>query len=178
MHAANRQRSRPAQRPHWGGGWGVACLLLLILTGCTPNAGAGPIAWLRAEPEARRLPGTVIDPRLPQTTGDAGELTGPNLIQTGETLYSVNCAPCHQRNGEGNLGRFPRLNRSALVTGQDPSPLIQTVLYGRREMPGFVPILDDQAIAAVLSYVRQAWDNEAGPVTPDQVQATREGSSE
>jgi mono/diheme cytochrome c family protein len=157
----------------------VALGLLVWLAGCTPSPAGGPIAWLREETAGRRLPGTVVDASLPVLGGeDAAELDPGQSLAAGQTLFAVNCAPCHRLNGEGNLGRFPRLNRSPLVTGQVPTPLIETVLYGRREMPGFVSMLGDQEIAAVLSYIRQAWDNQAQPVSPDQVQTVREGRAE
>lgn len=66
------------------------------------------------------------------------------LIQRGQQLYSVNCAPCHQSNGEGNLHQFPALNGNAFVIAQQPQPLIRTVLYGSAVMPSFAPTLSDE----------------------------------
>lgn len=90
-------------------------------------------------------------------------------LQQGERLYAVNCAPCHQANGEGNLQRFPALNNNALVTARDPGPLIQTVSSGRGIMPAFAPVLPAHELAAVLSYIRNAWDNAASVITATQV---------
>ena len=42
------------------------------------------------------------------------------------------------------------------------------------EMPPWRNILDDKRIAAVLTYARQSWGNEATEVTPEQVAAVRE----
>jgi cytochrome c oxidase subunit 2 len=86
----------------------------------------------------------------------------------------VNCAPCHQSNGEGNLNRFPPLNDSPLVTAQLPTALIETVLYGRQEMPAFAPTLSSVELAAILSYIRQAWNNQASIVNPEQIQEIRQ----
>ncbi|MEZ4728479.1 MAG: cytochrome c [Caldilineaceae bacterium] len=90
-------------------------------------------------------------------------------LQLGEQLYAVNCAPCHRANGEGNLNHFPALNHNAFVTAQSPQPLIRTVLHGRGVMPAFYPTLNSSEIAAVLSYIRQAWSNDAAPITAAQV---------
>lgn len=92
-----------------------------------------------------------------------------DALRQGEQLYAVNCAPCHQANGEGNLQRFPALNNNALVTARDPGPLIQTVSSGRGIMPAFAPVLSAHELAAVLSYIRNAWDNEAAVITATQV---------
>jgi cytochrome c oxidase subunit 2 len=96
------------------------------------------------------------------------------LIQAGAQLFTFNCAPCHQSNGEGNLSRFPALNDSPLVTAQMPTALIETVLYGRQEMPAFAPTLNNAELAAVLSYVRQAWSNQASIIEPEQIQEVRQ----
>ncbi|MCE7984342.1 MAG: cytochrome c [Caldilinea sp. CFX5] len=101
--------------------------------------------------------------------GDGEELSDAEAIELGAQLYAVNCAPCHQANGEGVLNRFPALNRKALVTARNPQALIQTVLYGRGVMPGFAPTLNNREIAAVLSYIRNAWSNSASVIAPSQV---------
>ena len=47
----------------------------------------------------------------------------------------------------------------------DPRPVIATVLNGRKgnlgQMPTWKDKLDDQQIAAVVTYIRQAWSNRA-----------------
>lgn len=91
------------------------------------------------------------------------------LLALGEGLYITHCAPCHQANGEGNLTIFPALNRNPFVTVHDPRAVIATVLHGRGTMPSFDDALSAEEIAAILSYVRQAWNNGAGTVQPDQV---------
>ena len=55
--------------------------------------------------------------------------------------------------------------------------MIATVLNGLKgslgQMPAWKDKLDDQQIAAVVSYIRQAWSNRAAPVTPAMVAAGR-----
>ena len=55
--------------------------------------------------------------------------------------------------------------------------MIATVLKGLKgslgQMPAWKDKLDDQQIAAVVTYLRQAWSNRAPAVTPAMVAATR-----
>jgi len=68
------------------------------------------------------------------------------------------------------------LNKNPFVLG-DPNPVIATVLNGLKgslgQMPAWKDKLDDQQIAAVVTYLRQAWSNRATAVTPAMVAATR-----
>ncbi len=105
---------------------------------------------------------------------DGVEVDAADLLIAGQALYRVNCAPCHRLNGEGNLNRFPALNGSGLVTAPSPQPLIQTVLYGRGVMPAFHVTLTDFEVAAVLSYIRNAWGNDASIVRPGDIERTGE----
>ncbi len=94
---------------------------------------------------------------------------------SGQNLFTDRCADCHRTNGEGLPPTFPALKGNAFVQG-DPGPVIDTVLKGRKglsTMPAWKDILTDQEIAAVLTYVRSAWGNQAGPVKPEQVAARR-----
>jgi len=40
-------------------------------------------------------------------------------------------------------------------------------------MPPFSHILDDEEVAAVVTYIRVAWENSGTPVTPAQVSTLR-----
>jgi mono/diheme cytochrome c family protein len=151
--------------------------ILLWTTGCLASSEIGVIGWINHEPSPRALPGTVAAApalRSATTAAEADSLDPAQLRLVGAQLYATHCAPCHRLNGEGNLGRFPALNHNALVTGRTPAPLITRVLQGYREMPGFAPSLNDAELAAVLTYVRQAWSNQAAPIDPAQVQSVRE----
>jgi mono/diheme cytochrome c family protein len=105
---------------------------------------------------------------LAQGQGDA--------VQRGQAVFEDHCAQCHRANGEGLPATFPALNKNPFVLGE-PSPVIATVLKGRKgslgQMPGWQDKLDDGQIAAVVTYIRQAWSNRAGAVTPAMVAATR-----
>jgi cytochrome c oxidase subunit 2 len=90
----------------------------------------------------------------------------------GEELYVDNCAACHQEGGEGT-GAYPMLDGNPFVT-QDPEQPIRRIINGRGAMPGFGNSLSDEEIAAIVSYIGNAWTNDASVVMPDQVQQARE----
>ena len=98
-------------------------------------------------------------------------------IQIGKGVYINNCAPCHHANGEGNLNRFPALNRNAFVTVSDPTAVIDTVLHGREVMPAFEDGLTAQEMAAAISYIRNAWNNQASVVSAAQVREAQEATT-
>jgi mono/diheme cytochrome c family protein len=58
------------------------------------------------------------------------------------------------------------------VTG-DPAPLIATVLYGRNNMPAMQDSHSSEELAAVLTFVRSAWGNQAEPVAAQTVDEVR-----
>jgi mono/diheme cytochrome c family protein len=96
-------------------------------------------------------------------------------FQQGEQLYKTYCVACHGIKGTGVLYPKSALNNDALVTG-DPNKLIAVILLGREGagiMPGWKMTLTDQDVAAVATYIRQAWSNRAGPITPAMVQEIR-----
>jgi mono/diheme cytochrome c family protein len=91
------------------------------------------------------------------------------LIQDGQPLYVQNCAECHQTNGIGKPGQVPRLAGNPIVTLEDPIPAINIVSYGKGAMPGFGDKLDGSQIADILSYIRNAWGNQAPAVDQRQI---------
>ena len=96
--------------------------------------------------------------------------------QRGQEVFEANCAQCHRSNGEGLPATFPALNNNPFVLG-DPKPVIAAVLNGLKgnlgAMPGWKDRLDDEQIAAVVTYIRQAWSNRAAAVTAAMAAATR-----
>jgi cytochrome c oxidase subunit 2 len=88
-------------------------------------------------------------------------------FQQGQKIYATNCIACHGTNGGGVLHSQTVLNNNAFVTG-NPDQVIATILYGKQgegTMPSWQKQLDDQEVAAVATYIRQAWSNQAAPVT-------------
>lgn len=105
----------------------------------------------------------------------------------GEEMFS-DCAACHQGDGSGVEGVFPPLVNNERVLG-DPEPLAAIVLHGLQGplvvdgveyddvMPGHGDWSDEE-IAAVLTYVRNAWDHDEDPVDPGLVGEVRELTAE
>ncbi|MBC8002169.1 MAG: c-type cytochrome [Opitutaceae bacterium] len=123
-------------------------------------------------------PGYVAPPAVvPLTAGEK------KLFDIGKELYSATCTPCHQPHGLGMEGLAPPLAGSEWVTGSDQR-LARIILHGVRgpimvkgqmfelEMPGLA-ILEDEQIAALLTYIRREWDNTANPVTVEAIKAIR-----
>jgi mono/diheme cytochrome c family protein len=91
------------------------------------------------------------------------------LISHGETIYWEYCSECHQKDGQGWSTLYPRLAGNPIVTLHDPEPLIKTVLFGQGSMPPFQDRLNPDDLAAVLSYIRNAWGNQALPISARQI---------
>jgi mono/diheme cytochrome c family protein len=118
------------------------------------------------------------------SAGDIAQSSPPQLdpMVVGKRVYN-SCAACHQANGEGVAGRFPPLADSEWVTG-DLRILSRILLQGmegpmtvrgnRYEglMPAW-PNLSDRDIAAVLTYIRGSWNNDASEVPPELVADVR-----
>jgi cytochrome c oxidase subunit 2 len=93
----------------------------------------------------------------------------------GETLYNTHCGACHQANGAGMPPAFPALAGSAVATG-DVAQHIAIGLNGRpgTAMAGFGAMLDDEQLAAIITYQRNAWGNDTGDlVSPADIAAAR-----
>ena len=96
------------------------------------------------------------------------------LAARGEKVYAQNCVACHQAAGQGTPAmKAPALAGSKLVTGPEEGP-IDTVLNGRPNtaMQAFAR-LSDTEIAAVITYARSSWGNNASDIQPAEVKARR-----
>jgi mono/diheme cytochrome c family protein len=95
-------------------------------------------------------------------------------FERGEAGYLQFCAACHMAGGEGIAGAFPPLADNAFVQGP-ADEVIRIILHGRAGMPGFAGSLDNEQIAHITSYIRNAWDNEAHLVDAEMVEIVRGG---
>ena len=105
-------------------------------------------------------------------------------MKAGAAIYADQCSGCHTANGKGTPGLFTALHGSALVQQTDPTSLMHVVLRGSRSiatdkaptaaaMPEFGWLLNDDEVAAVLTYIRNSWGNAAPPVTAAEVASAR-----
>jgi mono/diheme cytochrome c family protein len=94
-----------------------------------------------------------------------------------------NCMACHQADGRGVAGNYPPLDGSSIVTGR-PDVLAALLLHGLQgqvtvegeTFNGVMPAwshLGDEQLAAVMTYVRNSWSNQAPAVAPEVVAAVR-----
>ena len=121
--------------------------------------------------------------------GDAKKIFGQ-----GAEIYNRegHCATCHQQDGKGLVhSGFPPLDKSKWVTGSKER-LIKLTLHGLhgpitvkdKQYPGQVPmtafkdVIDDEETAAVLTFVRNSFGNNASVVTSEEVAAVREATKD
>ncbi|GAB4393352.1 MAG: cytochrome c oxidase subunit II [Gammaproteobacteria bacterium] len=89
--------------------------------------------------------------------------TYDEMYAAGEKIYNNKCSACHQINGAGLAPVFPALKGSSAATG--PADVtIRKLLYGvdGSAMQAFENQLTSYEIAAVVTYVRNAWGNNTG----------------
>ncbi len=104
------------------------------------------------------------------------------LISRGKKVYNV-CKTCHQVSGLGLPPTYPPLVESPFIADKDA--LIKIMLHGLtgqisvdgvlydETMPP-APLRNDYDLAAVMTYVRQAWGNNKDAIRPAEVKAMRE----
>ncbi|MEX0599787.1 MAG: cytochrome c [Rhodothermales bacterium] len=115
----------------------------------------------------------------------SGDVQSDAEPAAGAEIYGKECATCHGSDGEGVQGVFPPLAGSEWVTGDSAVP-VKILLLGlagdievrgeayRGTMPAFGARMSDAEIAAVTSFVRSSWDNEAGRIAKEDVRQIRE----
>lgn len=93
------------------------------------------------------------------------EWTLRELMRKGKKIYEKQCAQCHQVSGLGILPSFPALKGSKIATQTDLiDQHILLVIQGKNAMPSFANLLNDLEISAVVTYERNAWDNNTSDV--------------
>jgi mono/diheme cytochrome c family protein len=118
----------------------------------------------------RAAPATETGPARVSPTATAA------LVEQGRSAYAL-CAACHQADGRGLPALAPSLVGTTTVIGP-PDTLIDIVLHGRDEDPAYPNMpplagLPDEHLAAILTYVRQAWGNAAPAITAHDVRGRR-----
>ena len=139
------------------------------------------LAYAGVTAEAQKAPAKTTKPAPKAAAPAAATPTAP---VDGAKVFAITCAACHQVSGDGLEDKYPPLNGSEWVTG-DEQKLIRIVMHGLSgpvdvvgqtfdgAMPAWGGVLKDPEIAAVATYVRSAWGNKAAPITPATVAAIR-----
>ena len=132
--------------------------------------------YLRAQP-IRTSPTDRIEVSVPTKQAAV-------LFSQGQRIYAQHCEACHQANGAGIGLTFPPLSKNPSIAAQPGTNAIRMVLLGGTQpktdgnphpasMPSFAKTLNNQEIAAVVTYIRHAWGNDASAVAPRDVQRLR-----
>jgi mono/diheme cytochrome c family protein len=90
----------------------------------------------------------------------------PALFEQGQKVYESSCVACHQAGGAGAPPALPALNGNSQLSNLDQ--VVRTIRLGKGGMPPFSQ-LSAGDIAAVATYIRNAWSNKFGPAPADQV---------
>lgn len=160
---------------------------LVILFVALAFLGAGYLVW-----NSGGFKSTVFNPARVAWdgagTGGAAAVVDPMVL--GKKVFTQNCAVCHQANGQGVPGQFPPLAGSEWVLAKEgwhgDNHIVKIVINGlqgvvqvkgqnfNNVMAPWGKVLKDEQIAAVLTYVRNEWGNQAPPITTDFVAKVRE----
>jgi mono/diheme cytochrome c family protein len=178
--------STPSLRGDERGGlgkWTEEDLVLFLKTGRTDHTAAfggmsDVIAWSTQYASDYDLQAVARYLKSLPADGPSPALKPPTLAATelpGHAAYEANCALCHGSDGKGIARMFPPLAGNSIVISDQPQSLLKIMLDGAQlppshwapssvHMPGYRGQLQDQQIADIANYVRQAWGNDAAPI--------------
>lgn len=142
----------------------AAAALAILVAGCGDPAADGGDAEAESSAEAT---------------------SAEELLVRGQQVYRALCLTCHQADGGGVPMMQPPLDGSAIVLGE-PARVVDVILRGvggggisleasgqwPQPMGGYRQ-LPDTDVAAVTTYIRQGWSNDATPVSPELVAERR-----
>ena len=130
-------------------------------------------------------------PKLMEASANSLDEKGLQQFALGRQKYLVTCAGCHGSDGAGVNRMGPPLTGSEWVLG-DEIRLSLILLHGmegplevagkKYDAPEILPIMpahstmDDASIAAILTYIRNEWGNQAHAISGRTVSSTRHTS--
>jgi mono/diheme cytochrome c family protein len=103
----------------------------------------------------------------------------------GKKMYDTMCGICHGTDGQGKPGQAPPLAASEWVNTKGYERLARIAMAGltgpiqvsgkdwNLAMAPMGAAMSDADLAAVLTYIRTSWGNQAGEITADKVKAVR-----
>lgn len=172
------------------GDWSVDEIAEYLATGSNGrSSAAGPMAEVVAEStqyltdeDLRAIAVYLKD--MPGPEESERKAIEPAKLSVGAGLYVDNCMGCHMSDGEGQEDVFPPLRGSSSVQAREPGTVLQVVLHGAVKpateskptslaMPEFSSKLNDEEIAEVVNFIRNAWGNRASTVSAKDVASLR-----
>ncbi len=102
----------------------------------------------------------------------AQQTVDTTLVREGQQLYESRCALCHKVEGVGDTSTFPALRGNDRL--RDLARIVTSIIAGVGRMPPF-PDLTATEVSSLANYVRNAWANDYGSVTAEEVAAVLEG---
>lgn len=175
---------KPESRMNWMTLLILATFGALVLYGITSGV-INAIEKQRAEEAAAQKQAEPQQAEAPAETAAAEQAAAP---ADGKEVYGRVCVACHQAEGTGVPGAFPPLAGSEWVSG-DAEKLAKILLHGLTgpvtvkgqkfdsTMPAWGGSLNDNEIAAVLTYVRSNFGNSADAVDATLIKQVREATA-
>jgi len=170
-------------KPHGIGNWSADDVVTYLKSGWNAHAAAtGPMVEVvenstsqMTDADLRAIGSYLKDQPASTGTLPARMPAGDPAMQAGTKLYEDNCVGCHGWDGKGEARIFPPLAGNAILLQPSAESLTRVVLEGAQSagtkaaptapaMPSFAWKLDDAEVAALLTYIRNSWGNEAAPV--------------
>jgi mono/diheme cytochrome c family protein len=172
-------------------------LAQLLRTGVSPNGAMfGPMAEVvgrslqhLSETDAGAMAAYLKSLPVEQEERQAAAPPPEAVLKLGGRTYEQHCADCHGKDGRGAASEdgapaYPALAGNRTVQLAEPVNAIRIVLNGGFApatsgnprpygMPPYSPVLSDDEVAAVVSYVRASWGNDARMVTAPEVNRYR-----
>jgi mono/diheme cytochrome c family protein len=111
------------------------------------------------------------------------------IMKAGAQIFADECSGCHGGDGKGVSGLFPSLSGTPVVQQADAASLVHVVLRGAisagtelaptaAAMPAFAWVMNDDQVAAVVTYIRNSWGNAAPEVKAGEVGRARAALAE
>ena len=179
------------------GDWEVAEVVELLKTGVSPRGAVfGPMAEVvhdslqhLTEADLAAMAAYLKSQREADAADDDARIRvtrqqSEQLMKQGRRVYEKSCSGCHRADGKGVLRIYPPLANNEAILMRNPVNAIRMVLNGgfppsthgnRRPygMPPFAHTLNDNDVAAAVTYVRRSWGNGASTVSPLEVATAR-----
>lgn len=151
-----------------------------------PDEGGGKAAPAAggSAPAAAGSPAASVPPGAAAPSAPTVAVGSPEQLELGKKHYMTICIACHQVTGMGLPGVFPPLTKSPYVNG--PAERFAAIILkgnnppftldGKTYVVPMIPqesVLNDEQIAAVMSFVRSTFENTPAAVSADVVAAAR-----